>query len=661
MSGLVRRRLEACVRALALALAAAAPAYAAFEDVGAGARAPGMGNAFTAIADDVYTVFYNPAGLGTLDRMQFGATYAKLFTGLTDGSSLGQSELAFASPLKAGRWGTLGVSLQDFKLDTIYNERALGISWGKLALQRENNAKLYWGLQIRNLSHGFDPPAEAANALSTPDPSLSSPVSPPTATGLPDPLLSGANSKSAMGLDVGFLYRTPRRLSIGLAIANLNQPDVSFAGGSDKLPREIRLGLGYKLLWMNVATEARLQSAPDGTQDKDILVGAERYFPSLERGQFGVRASVATGSRSFRQVTAGLSYKINKIQADYAFIVPLGTIKGTSGTHRLGLTLHFGAPSPEEEYAAEMVSQMQRTRERVNAGLAYQFEISSAPTSLDRPDLAEVRRLVLAGRYQEAHQAAIKLLMAKIEDSGLHHLARRLDAVAAFYPSLTDPTEHWQKVLVRGTLAFLENHDRDAVLLLAYARSLDTTQETTDRYLSRVEEMTEIKAERPTGDKNLWEIKHKQAEDAYAAKSYQEAMTAVQQALILEPDDLKALKRWGTNLYFLEDFRGALAMWQRALALETDQKEKDLLQKRIAEVEKALTPGPKETQRKPVPEESRPKSDPREIEALYQKGLEHYARGEKVLATAAFERILYLDPENVPAQKALDRIRRSEP
>ena len=39
------------------------PAFAHFNNMGVGARGCGMANAFTGIADDVYTIYYNPAGL----------------------------------------------------------------------------------------------------------------------------------------------------------------------------------------------------------------------------------------------------------------------------------------------------------------------------------------------------------------------------------------------------------------------------------------------------------------------------------------------------------------------------------------------------------------------------------------------------------------------
>ena len=47
---------------------AAATKYAgAFMENGGGARALGMGGAFTAVADDPSTTFWNPAGLGQAD------------------------------------------------------------------------------------------------------------------------------------------------------------------------------------------------------------------------------------------------------------------------------------------------------------------------------------------------------------------------------------------------------------------------------------------------------------------------------------------------------------------------------------------------------------------------------------------------------------------
>jgi tetratricopeptide (TPR) repeat protein len=58
---------------------------------------------------------------------------------------------------------------------------------------------------------------------------------------------------------------------------------------------------------------------------------------------------------------------------------------------------------------------------------------------------------------------------------------------------------------------------------------------------------------------------------------------------------------------------------------------------------------------RPRPAAPAPGGDPREIEGRYQKGVEYYARGEYLQASAMFLRILRIDPDNGPARKALER------
>src|SRR5476649_889536 len=82
--------------------------YASFEELPTGARQAGLGNAFTAIADDVYSAYYNPAGLMQLHRSEFTAYYAKLYSGLTDGSSIDRSYIAYGHP--TAKHGTFGFS-----------------------------------------------------------------------------------------------------------------------------------------------------------------------------------------------------------------------------------------------------------------------------------------------------------------------------------------------------------------------------------------------------------------------------------------------------------------------------------------------------------------------------------------------------------------------
>ncbi len=52
---------------------------ATFLKLGAGARAIGMGSAFTGLSDDVSAIYWNPAGLGFTKRWELSFNYQKLF------------------------------------------------------------------------------------------------------------------------------------------------------------------------------------------------------------------------------------------------------------------------------------------------------------------------------------------------------------------------------------------------------------------------------------------------------------------------------------------------------------------------------------------------------------------------------------------------------
>ena len=151
--------------AAALTLLLCPSARAAFLDLGAGARAPGMGDAFTALADDAYAIHYNPAGLAQLDRPQFSAAYSKLYLGLSDGSDLGTSELMYAHPLAGGKNGVLGFGWERFSLSGLYTEQTLTASYGRRIWTSETGAQLLAGLNLKYLTHSFTAGAEASNAF----------------------------------------------------------------------------------------------------------------------------------------------------------------------------------------------------------------------------------------------------------------------------------------------------------------------------------------------------------------------------------------------------------------------------------------------------------------------------------------------------------------
>ena len=477
---------------LALLLLAPGAARAAFEDLGAGGRAPGMGDAFSAIADDVYAIHYNPAGLGTLERMQLGLAHSRLYMGLSDGSTLGLSQFMFAKPLRGGRWGTLGTSWQNFSVSDLYSENTLGISYGHLMYRRASQGRFYWGLNAKYLKRSIEPGAEGANAL---DDTFK-------ATGKSDPVLTGGGG-GGMDFDLGFLYLSPTRYSLAMAVQHANEPDVGISA-SDKVGRKIRFGFGYRALWMNLASELSMAKSPTGSGDRDLVIACERFFPTLDIGQFGFRGSLGVGSRQFRRMTMGLSYKINKIQMDYAFQMPLGGIRSTMGTHRVGMTFHFGALTPQEEYSEELLSQINRMRARAE-GLGYEAEDVAKPADLSDPALKPVIAKIEEGQYGEANRLLLRMMDELPPQPAYSHLARRLEVVAAIFPEILRPAQKWEVAASSGIAAFLGTRDKDASFLIGYAASLNTREFGLAKLGDKVAALTHNDVPRPAGGRNLWQ------------------------------------------------------------------------------------------------------------------------------------------------------------
>jgi long-subunit fatty acid transport protein len=95
--------LAAAVFFLTSAAVSAGGTTAAFLKLGSGARATGLGGAFTAVSGDINAISYNPAGLAGLKRSEAGFTRAELVEGVS------YNFLGYSRPVAGGGMG-LGVN-----------------------------------------------------------------------------------------------------------------------------------------------------------------------------------------------------------------------------------------------------------------------------------------------------------------------------------------------------------------------------------------------------------------------------------------------------------------------------------------------------------------------------------------------------------------------
>ena len=290
----------------------AAPAFALFDVSYWGVRAMGMGGAFTAVADDVQSPIYNIAGIGGMKKAEATFMSAKLFSGL-DGFDMSTDYLGFVYPISKEA-GSVSINWSYF---------------GDTGLRREDSVNMGYA---RSLDDVFD----------------SDWVS----------LMAGLNlrymrqevkykgsdlSRAAFAFDVGFLARFEYGISAGFSGRYVNKPDIGFKM-EDKVKPTSVFGLSYfnedlPLLGIPYFTAALDYEMREG--DNTLI--------------FGVESRVIDGNLSLRaggwmeQINFGLGYGIDfgraekksRLMIDYAFGLPIGGIKESTGSHFLSLTFRF--------------------------------------------------------------------------------------------------------------------------------------------------------------------------------------------------------------------------------------------------------------------------------------------------------------------------------
>ncbi len=303
----------------------AAPAIASFEELPTGGRQAGLGNAFTALADDVYAAYYNPAGLVQIKRSEFTAYYSRLYAGLTDNSSIGRSYVAYAHPLK--KYGTIGVSYLSLDLSGLYSESAMSLHYAQAVKQKWN-----LGGSLKFLRKSFGSDAYTASAINSDT---------GAALGGADPLFAeNGTSKSAASIDIGAQYRLSKIYGLGFSILNLNSPNMALSSSdSDNVAAVYKMGIARRTKSASVDVDvSRREFTGD---DYRLNIGAERWL----RGGIGIRGGLGFGSRSYQITALGFSYRWENAQFDYGLTYPLTGIQGTFGTHQLTVTFRFGRRS----------------------------------------------------------------------------------------------------------------------------------------------------------------------------------------------------------------------------------------------------------------------------------------------------------------------------
>lgn len=266
------------VSVLTLMLLCIGITFAAFDDMGIGARPLGMGGAFVAVADDANAVMHNPAGLGYMTTPKGSFTHVRMFSGVVNYNYAG-----IVLPL--GNAGSLGASFSMISEESdIYQERSIALSYSRKIIE-----VLSLGANLKMLNTSFD----ADN---------------PWVTGNPYFVESSA---TGFTLDLGVLAKPVPGLSIGLSGENLIPADITVSETEEeKVPVNVRFGLAYKL--SKIAASAQQPALKEVLSTTIISVeGAMRE--EREVNAVKIRAGLEAWFAN-RMVGLRAGYRVKKVQ-----------------------------------------------------------------------------------------------------------------------------------------------------------------------------------------------------------------------------------------------------------------------------------------------------------------------------------------------------------
>lgn len=285
--------------------------------IGVSSRAIAMGEAYTAVADNVDALYWNPAGLADMNHLEL--TYMHNLWLL----DMQNAYLAYAQPLFGGGLG-LGLNYFNFGEFQTYavDNNNYPVPLNKVIIPYSLIVSAGYGMNISRLG---------------------------SLGGTLKLLSENVDNFSSMSivLDLGLQLKNllVDGLNGGLMIQNLGTSIENYS-----LPLNVRLGLSYPLPWLIDAEHDVFTLALDGRlplpldESYSVNLGMEYNYHDVVFGRLGYKLAQIDQLGGAAGLSAGVGIKLYQFTLDYA-LSPMGDF---GLVHRITLSAQFAPPKTEE-------------------------------------------------------------------------------------------------------------------------------------------------------------------------------------------------------------------------------------------------------------------------------------------------------------------------
>ncbi len=325
------------------AQAADAGLAGSFMRLGTGARALSMGGAYAGIADDITALYWNPAGLANIGKMDLGVTSIIL------PENTSSNFAGFALPTDKSRYGVFAAGLLEENSGGFQGQ--LNPFDAPTSFSISNDLFMAgWGMHFQNLKY-------LPGTLNV------------GGTGKVIQQKIGSANSSSWGADLGVQYQPIPEVSIGLTGQNLIAPVENFSGVPVPDAKTYSLVPSYQ---KDLNSELRMTVAGGLEYAAGVFerfIGCEFLYDQIVAFRGGLDS---------QGMTAGVGFRYDDFQVDYAVI-----FNQIAPSQIISLDVRFGKTAAEIEAEKEaLLKNLSQSRAK-RAAHDYYLEASESEKSGD--------------------------------------------------------------------------------------------------------------------------------------------------------------------------------------------------------------------------------------------------------------------------------------